>query len=127
MIFLHPKQDEGVIFIMFKIETHAIVTAIEQISSDLAQLEEMLRKEDSVIAEALCKLIGRIFWGIEKPLLDDCPSLCPLVRVGEKYKKCGCRIVEFDRRTSACRVIKSGIPAEEAIPTTVPFLISKIK
>ncbi|MGE4564879.1 MAG: hypothetical protein AB7F32_08410 [Victivallaceae bacterium] len=97
-----------------KMNAHAIITAIEQTSSDLAQVEKMLRQEDQVIAGTLCKLIGRIFWGMQRPLIDDCPSLSSLAVVGEKYKKCICRIVEYDRGAQKCNVIKSAIPAEEA-------------
>lgn len=92
-----------------------LIAAMEQIASDLAQMEEMLRKEDTVIAGGLCKLIGRIFWGLEKPLVGNCPSLSSFAATGEKYQKCICRIIEYDRVIKERRVIKSGISGEEAM------------
>lgn len=91
-----------------------IVKDLERINSDIAQLERFLIKEDEKIAEALCKIIASIFWEIENPIIQEYPSVCPLVVVGEKYKKCIYRVVKSDRSAFTCCIVESKILPEDA-------------
>lgn len=91
-----------------------ILKDLEKISSEIANLERFLIKEDEKLSEALCRIIADIFWRIEHPIIREYPSLCSLVVIGERYKECTYRIVRSDRNAFTCSVLKSEILPENA-------------
>ena len=93
----------------------SILNSLEEICSDLERAMRILRKENTEIANALCRILVKFFWEMEYPILETHPSLHSTAKIGAKYKDCAVyKIIQYHTISKEYNIIKSGIPPEDS-------------
>ena len=100
---------------MIKTKTKAafVVKELERISLELGRVGESVYHDDPMFCEQVFKIISKIMFEIEGPVIADYPSLRPAAMLGEKYKNCTYRIICHDYNSNTDSINKTGIlPAD---------------
>ncbi len=107
----------------------SILNSLEEICSDLERAMRILRKENTEIANALCRILVKFFWEMEYPILETHPSLHSTAKIGAKYKDCAVyKIIQYHTISKEYNIIKSGIPPEDSRRTlTEKKVLSEIE
>ena len=93
----------------------SILNSLEEICSDLERAMRILRKGNTEIANALCRILVKFFWEMEYPILETRPSLHSTAKIGAKYKDCAVyKIIQYHTISKEYNIIKSGIPPEDS-------------
>ena len=101
---------------MIKTKTKAafVVKELERISLELGRVGESVYHDDPMFCEQVFKIISKIMFEIEGPVIADYPSLRPAAMLGEKYKNCTYRIICHDYNSNTDSINKTGILPEDA-------------